>query len=375
MKKVYGLLIFILGSLVGVSCSDDDYTPHTSSVEVSSAETSIDAAGGEKNIVVTGEGITASAQDTWLGVNVKGNTITVSAGANPSRESRNTLLTVKASNGDSTLVNVSQYGMVFVIKGGNIYLNDDAQTSKIAVEHSLDVKILFAPKWSDVTVGKDSLSVSVENNNLGHWRSGYVKYQTGEVVDSFLIRQFDFDKDLAGNYYFWGYSGITSSATQRVLSAQLVKDGDNVRIDLLGLGLSIPVKFDESTLTLHIYGGQYMGPFEDEVSSTDATIVTRYVWTMLWDQAAGYITWSSGIGLEGQFKYDEDEDLTYTTVLADDGAWGDYSATTLRMAYFTSPTTCSSSTRVTTGYTYLTSIAYPRLQKISASGARSLILK
>jgi hypothetical protein len=372
MKKIYGLLIFILGSLMGVSCSDDGYTPSTSSVQVSSAETSIDAAGGKKDIVVKGVGITASAQDPWLNVNVKGNTITVSADANPSRESRSTLLTVKASNGDSTLVNVSQYGMLFVLNGGNVYLNDDAQTTRVALKHSLTVRVLSAPKWSDITVDKDSLSITVNGNNLGHWRSGYVKCQSGDVVDSFLVRQFDFNKDLAGEYYFWGYSDISSKATQQAFDAKLVKDNGQVRIELPDLGLSIPAKLDESTLSLHIYGGQYMGPFVDETSSDDPTPVTRYVWTMLWDENDGYYTWSSDYGLVGQFNYDETDNLIYTTVLKDDGAWGDHSATSLIMGYFTSSSVCSESTLVTTDKTDLTSIAYPRLQKIAGSDAKSL---
>ncbi|MDD4760991.1 MAG: hypothetical protein PHU66_09310 [Bacteroidaceae bacterium] len=152
----------------------------------------------------------------------------------------------------------------------------------------------------------------------------------------------------------------------------MVKDNGQVRIELPDLGLSIPAKLDESTLSLHIYGGQYMGPFVDETSSDDPTPVTRYVWTMLWDENDGYVTWLSDYGLVGQFNYDETDNLIYTTVLKDDGTWGDYSATSLRMGYFTSSSVCSSSTRVTTGYTYLTSIAYPRLQKIAASDAKSL---
>jgi hypothetical protein len=221
-------------------------------------------------------------------------------------------------------------------------------------------------------VDKDSLSITVNGNNLGHWRSGYVKCQSGDVVDSFLVRQFDFNKDLAGEYYFWGYSDISSKATQQAFDAKLVKDNGQVRIELPDLGLSIPAKFDESTLSLHIYGGQYMGPFVDETSSDDPTPVTRYVWTMLWDENDGYYTWSSDYGLVGQFNYDETDNLIYTTVLKDDGAWGDHSATSLIMGYFTSSSVCSESTLVTTGYTYLTSIAYPRLQKIAGSDAKSL---
>jgi hypothetical protein len=108
-------------------------------------------------------------------------------------------------------------------------------------------------------VDKDSLSITVNGNNLGHWRSGYVKCQTGDVVDSFLVRQFDFNKDLAGEYYFWGYSDISSKATQQAFDAKLVKDNGQVRIELPDLGLSIPAKLDESTLSLHIYGGSIWG--------------------------------------------------------------------------------------------------------------------
>ena len=80
MKRVlYMFTLAVCGCLFLASCSSDEYEDKVSSVVSTAADTQIPAIGGTKTITVTGQGITAAAEDSWLNVSVSGNTITVSA--------------------------------------------------------------------------------------------------------------------------------------------------------------------------------------------------------------------------------------------------------------------------------------------------------
>lgn len=103
-----------MGSLILASCDDDDKVEETG-MKVLSAETSFDANGGEHEISVNKDIVKAYAVDEWLAVDAKGNTVALTVGQNTSNESRHTTVVLKASETDSTIVNISQLGSVCVL--------------------------------------------------------------------------------------------------------------------------------------------------------------------------------------------------------------------------------------------------------------------
>lgn len=107
LSRIYYMSFIAMGSLFLASCADDDNNSVADDgVKVVSAETSFDANGGDHEITVNKDVVKAYAADEWLSVNAKGSAVTLSVGQNVSNESRHTTVVVKASETDSTIVNV-----------------------------------------------------------------------------------------------------------------------------------------------------------------------------------------------------------------------------------------------------------------------------
>ena len=167
-----------MGSLILASCDDDDKVEETA-LKVLSAETSFDANGGEHEVTVSKDIMKAYSAAEWLSVDTKGNTVALTAGQNTSNESRHTTLVLKASETDSTIVNVSQLGSVCVLDGANsgIAAFSDAATSfSYYMKHDLPVEVSSSDSWITVNATKDSLKVDLAENTSGHLRRGWVAY-------------------------------------------------------------------------------------------------------------------------------------------------------------------------------------------------------
>ncbi|MBR1402252.1 MAG: BACON domain-containing protein [Prevotella sp.] len=258
MKKIYSLFVIAAGCLIMASCGDDnDYEPKTSSVSVVSAETELAAAGESKTIVVNGTGLSASfpSSATWISASVSGNNITVTAEPNLNNETRHALLTVRASNGDETSVSFSQFGAIFSIDAPpEIHLTDDSQTIELDAKFNLPLTVSTSDDWLSVRVDEANSKVilTASANNTGNMRFGDVDYSIGNVQGSFSVEQWDFAKDVLGQYYLWYYTG-----SWNYTNVALEQSGRNVRIRLLDdgyaeYGLVIPTTTDSEYLTMTI---------------------------------------------------------------------------------------------------------------------------
>lgn len=208
MKRVlYMFTLAVCGCLFLASCSSDEYEDKVSSVVSTAADTQIPAIGGTKTITVTGQGITAAAEDSWLNVSVSGNTITVSADANNSRESRHTIVVAKASNGDKAIINVSQMGTIFFVETAKFDLDDEKRTVTTNVmtsSPSQTVTVSSEDSWLTGTYNSQTgtLTVNVDANNTGVSRTGSLTVSSGDYNSVITITQTDFKKDVLGEYYF-----------------------------------------------------------------------------------------------------------------------------------------------------------------------------
>lgn len=324
------------------SCSDDEYTEKVNSVYVTEGQTEIPAAGASKTITVTGEGIKAEADDEWLGVNVNGNQITVTADANYSRESRHTFVNITAANGDFLQVNVSQLGAVFVIDApAAIVYGDDQTTRSYDFNTNLEVEISTSDPWLKAEFVDGELTISADENTTGKIRSGYVYYQAGTLGDKIEVTQGDIEKDVINKYYIFG--GIDpdeenpEEAEVSFLAAITTDEENQPYLVLPQLGLSMPVTFNNNDLSMTIYAGQSMGMYS-----------VYNVFSLIGDAAAGMITWTSSVTMTASLKqYTEtDEDGTYSYVAGefqDDGKWNGYTSDSFSLGAFSAPEAASNS--------------------------------
>lgn len=163
LSRIYYLLLVVIGSLALASCDDDDKVVDEG-LKVLSAETSFDANGGEHEISVNKDVVKAYAADDWLAVNAQGSKVTISTQVNVSNESRHTTLVVKSSETDSTIVNVSQLGSIFVLEGlpSGIAASDAAVSYTYSMKHNLPVEVSSSADWIKVSVTDDSFKVDLK---------------------------------------------------------------------------------------------------------------------------------------------------------------------------------------------------------------------
>ena len=189
MKKILSLFVFALGCLTLASCSDDDFTEKVNSVTYSTESSTIPSVGGSVFFKVTGEGLTATSAADWLSVSLDGQTITATAGANPTRESRATHITVKASNGDTQLLSVVQAGVVVGIESYEINVTDAAAT--VALEYKADdaVSVRSLSEWitASVDAATNTVNINIAPNGEREARIGMVEFSSVSVVDTFYV--------------------------------------------------------------------------------------------------------------------------------------------------------------------------------------------
>ncbi len=338
MKKIFNILtIAFVAAVTLTACSDDDdkwVGDGTSTLQVLSRETSFPAAASQGTIVVdTTDPVTVTSSDQgWVTTAVSGNTISVNVTDNSSLESRVSTLTIKAGD-KKTEISVMQAGLIFDTGGVlNIGSGDAATTLTYPLKANAPVTVTTDADWCKASVEDGALVVAFDENTTGHVRRCNVFYKIGTIEDKIPVAQCDFAKDIAGQWVYYYYN---DNGQLKGFYADVVKSGSKYYLDL-GDGDKVPLTFNATTGTLSIKGGQF-------IRSYTSGSTTYHLHTVLWDTKAGYLTWNASAGLAAELTYMTLSDGTPVTVglFEDDGMWGSYTATALRLEKFTSKTLSS----------------------------------
>ena len=280
------------------SCSSDsDYQAVAeSTINVLSAQTSLGPNASEGEVTVDCTPAKAYTDEpSWLSASIEGSTVKLAALANDSRQSRNAKLVIKKTEADSVVINVSQYGLVLEMnKADMIFSSDEATEFVKAYNSNADVKVIYAPEWvkaSVDTVSKE-LKVSLSENTTGHLRADYIKYQVAAVTDSFVVKQFDYDKDIAGKYFFTYHDfDENDSLKQYTVHATLSR----TELSIPELGLVFPITVNEATGSVETRSSQCLGK-----------VGKYFIYdTFLDEDGAYYMGTESGV-ISATFKYSED---------------------------------------------------------------------
>jgi len=277
MKKIYSFILLASLCFGVASCSDDkgEATP-LSTIKVLAAETSFESAPSKGKVVVDCNPMAAyvGVEDrNWLDVQVDKDTVKLSAKRNISNESRNAMLVIKKNAKDSVMLNVDQKGLIFIVQDKQDIMqhNDLSQSYSFKISSSIQGQILSAPSWIDASMTMDKLSINVTENNEGHIREGFVKYNCGSVTDSIKVTQFELEKDLLGEYELWiDYDEKTDLCTSKLpVNIQSTENG-SVTMNFTALykntnvNFQFPMTFDADSLSFSIGSGQCVASFKDK---------------------------------------------------------------------------------------------------------------
>lgn len=301
MKKIFGFLTLALATTALFSCSDDDNNSNTTAdgVQIVTRPSEIAPAGGESAIEVNKPVASVYATNAWLNVTAEGNTVKLSADANSSVESRHSNVVIKASENDSTVISVSQLGLVFHYEDGNVSMGNAGGKFAKFVKHNEPMQIERLPEWASATVDGDSIRVDVSANTSGNARGGYVVFKSSALKDSILISQADFSQ-LKGDYYFGGYDLTTHQ--EGYTDAKLYTKNRMYYVQLTNLKWSFDCLYDEKNMTLTTYNATWVGTMNNQY----------YIASMLLSDQG---TISADDKITGQFTFNVFDDGTIIAVL------------------------------------------------------------
>lgn len=295
-KSIYIIGIAAMGLMASCSSDSDYQAVAESTINVLSAQTSLgpDASEGEVTVDCT-PAKAYTDEPSWLSASIEGSTVKLAALANDSRQSRNAKLVIKKTEADSVVINVSQYGLVLEMNKADMIFSNDAATEFVkAYSSNSDIKITYAPEWAKASVDTVSkeLKVSLSENTTGHLRADYIKYQVAAVTDSFVVKQFDFDKDIAGEYVFAYYDFNEDTKLElKTVRATLSR----TELAIPEMGLVFPVSINEETGSVETRSSQCLGKFGK-----------YYIYdTFLDTEGHAYMGSESGL-LSATFKYSEE---------------------------------------------------------------------
>lgn len=206
------------------SCSDDDKSAAATGVQVTSAESTIKAAGGSANVEVDQNIASAYSTEGWLTVDFDGNKLSATAERNNSRESRYSTVVIKASENDSTIVSVSQLGTVFGYSdpAGNVVMDNAGGKAQRYVQHNAEFHVAKAPEWVTTSVKGDSVYLDIAPNTTGNMRKGQVCMESGNYADTLYVTQASFEEGIAGDYRLYFYNAVFDQTSGQITGFQNV---------------------------------------------------------------------------------------------------------------------------------------------------------
>lgn len=252
------------------SCSDDDKSAAATGVQVTSAESTIKAAGGSANVEVDQNIASAYSTEGWLTVEFDGNKLSATAERNNSRESRYSTVVIKASENDSTIVSVSQLGTVFGYSdpAGNVVMDNAGGKAQRYVQHNAEFHVAKAPEWVTTSVKGDSVYLDIAPNTTGDMRKGQVCMESGNYADTLYVTQASFEEGIAGDYRLYFYNAVFDQSSGQItgfqnvyLPASVYSFGKSCTISIPTAGFSWDCTYDKDNLALNFNSAKQIGVY------------------------------------------------------------------------------------------------------------------
>ena len=202
MKKYISIFMLVAAAVLGTACSNDnnELPEYAAGLNVVKAQTAFNVVGGTNEVKMASEPAKAYAQDAWLTVTKKAETLMLTAATNTSPQSRNTLLVIKNLQGDSITLNVQQEGVTFGLPAGeDIFTDDKAIQKTLIATANVPVTYVTTGDWITVEQKGNEVGVKVAENTTGKARVGWVIAKAVGLVDSLKVVQASLS-DFVGEY-------------------------------------------------------------------------------------------------------------------------------------------------------------------------------
>ena len=257
------------------ACSSDDNVGsqylRENTVKIVKSDVSFSAKASTGAVEFTAPaGATVKLNSTWATAAVDGNKVTVNVLDNPKLEGRSAKLTIKSGE-DSASVTIQQQGMSFKYGGDAYYVyNDEAHSLQIdAPSEGAELKIKGLD-WATASINREGIKIDLAENKTGTIRSGYIHYEAGPYKDSILVMQGEKKDILNKEFSFVGYDMMRATANTESIDdlftdipGMLTEEKGVMQFYIPSMDYSLPVAFDESTLSLITLSGLPIGVYKN----------------------------------------------------------------------------------------------------------------
>ncbi|MDE5903733.1 BACON domain-containing carbohydrate-binding protein [Duncaniella sp.] len=270
--------------------------------------------------------MSVTSDSEWLKASLTDGILTIEADRNTKLQARTGIVTISVGNLTYDIT-VNQGPLIFpLVKATEISQNDDAKTYTYDFPSDIEVTFSSDVEWLHGSFENETVTITVDANNDGHIRKGNLSYSLEGTEGSVSIEQYQFDKDIAGEYIL---VYTNSAGKQAAFKASLKQTGTKYSIDLTDLDFSIPVQYDETTLTLKLGCGDYIGNWVDE----DGTFSVYSIYGFVKD-GKSMVTASENAYMTSQISYSEMNGKGYTIASFKDSGTYDYPLNSFILAGF-----------------------------------------
>ena len=274
------------------ACSSDDNVGsqylRENTVKIVKSDVSFSAKASTGAVEFTAPaGATVKLNSTWATAAVDGNKVTVNVLDNPKLEGRSAKLTIKSGE-DSASVTIQQQGMSFKYGGDAYYVyNDEAHSLQIdAPSEGAELKIKGLD-WATASINREGIKIDLAENKTGTIRSGYIHYEAGPYKDSILVMQGEKKDILNKEFSFVGYDMMRATANTESIDdlftdipGMLTEEKGVMQFYIPSMDYSLPVAFDESTLSLITLSGLPIGVYKNAFYMYSSIVDTEWYSTL-----------------------------------------------------------------------------------------------
>ncbi len=271
--------------------------------------------------------VSVTSDSEWLKASLTDGILTIAADRNTKLQARTGIVTISVGNLTNDIT-VNQGPLIFpLVKVTEISQNDDAKTYTYDFPSDIPVQFNTESSWIHATFANETVTITVDENNSGHMRSGSLSYSLEGADGSLTISQYDFDKDIAGEYQ-WIFTD-PSDGKNYYFPATMKRDGSNYTLDFTvgAYKLSAPLKWNDATKTLNLAGGAYLGKWSSYFAYMCYTFYDP-------EEDAIFYTWDTKPSMNASFTYFESQGMGITAAAFVDAKTFDYALIAMQIRAF-----------------------------------------
>ena len=271
--------------------------------------------------------MSVTSDSEWLKASLTDGILTIEADRNTKLQARTGIVTISVGNLTYDIT-VNQGPLIFpLVKVTGISQNDDAKTYTYDFPSDIPVQFETESSWIHATFANETVTITVDENNSGHMRSGSLSYSLEGTEGSLTVSQYDFDKDIAGDYQ-WIFTDPTDGKNY-YFPATMKRDGSNYTLDFTvgAYKLSAPLKWNDATKTLNLAGGTYLGKWSSYFAYMCYTFYDP-------EEDAIFYTWDTKPSMNASFTYFESQGMGITAAAFVDAKTFDYALSAMQIQAF-----------------------------------------